>query len=232
MIDRPAPAHAESPPPAAATDAATPRRRRRANETVPARDAELLRVAARIFRTKGYDATSVADIGCALGITKGSVYHYIDSKEDLLFRICKSVHDDANVVIERVEAMEGSPLERLSSYLCQTAASNARNVTEIAVYYHEYARLTGARRAAIVRERRRYEALLVRLIEDGKATGEIDDAVPTRVVSANLLAQVIWLYTWYREASGPAPEELGAEIARLALDGIAVRVRPDVAGAT
>lgn len=202
------------------------RRRRRADETVPARDGELIRIAAEMFRRQGYDATSVSDLANAFGITKGSVYHYIDSKDDLLYRICKAAHDDARPIIEAVESMEGPALARLEHFLRETAASNARNVANIAVYYRELGRLTGERKARIVRERRRYEELLVRLIEEGKAAGEIDPALPTRVVSANLLAQVIWLYTWYREDRDPSPEELGRTVARLALDGLAPARRP------
>lgn len=188
---------------------------------MPARDAELVRIAAEMFRRRGYDATSVSDLAAAFGITKGSVYHYIDSKEDLLFRICKAAHDDAHPIIEAVERMEGPAIARLEHFLRETATSNARNVANIAVYYRDLGRLTGDRKATISLERRRYEQLLVRLIEEGKVAGEIDPAMPTKVVSANLLAQVIWLYTWYREDVGPPPDELGRWVARLALDGVA-----------
>jgi AcrR family transcriptional regulator len=196
------------------------RKRRRANETAPARDAELLRVAAGIFREKGYDPTSLADIAHAFGITKASLYHYIDSKEDLLYRICRAAHDDTLPVIEEVEASDAPPLVRLEHFLQATVASNARHVVNIAVYYHDFNRLTGERRTSILRERRRYQDLLVRLVDEGKQAGEIVDDVPTAVICANLLAQVIWLYTWYREDQGPSPDALGAAVARLALQGL------------
>lgn len=209
---------ANEPPGAAATQR---RKRRRANETMPAREGELLRVAAGIFRTKGYDAASLTDIAHAFGITKASLYHYIDSKEDLLYRICRAAHDDALPVIEEVESSDGPPLVRLEHFLRETVASNARNVANIAVYYHDFNRLTGARRTSILRERRRYQDLLVRLVDEGKRAGEIDATVPTPVICSNLLAQVIWLYTWYREDKGPSPDELGAAVAQLALTGLA-----------
>ena len=150
------------------TAAATQRRkRRRANETTPAREGELLRVAAGIFRTKGYDPTSLSDIAHAFGITKASLYHYIDSKEDLLYRICRAAHDDALPVIEAVESSDAPPLVRLEHFLRATVASNARNVVNIAVYYHDFNRLTGARRTSILRERRRYQDLLSDLSTKG-----------------------------------------------------------------
>ena len=199
------------------------RQRRRAHETTPARDAELLRVAAAMFQEHGYAATAISDIGQALGIKKGSVYHYIDSKEDLLYRICKSVHEDADEVVDALEAMDGTALDRLEFYVREMAASNARNVTKIAVYYSEFSRLTVARRADIEREQERHELLVQGLIDEGKRDGLISTRVATNVMAANVLAQLVWLYTWFREGRGLEPQELGAAIAALALDGVAIR---------
>ena len=179
-----------------------------------------------MFQERGYATTTVADIGNALGIKKGSVYHYIDSKEDILYRICKSVHDDAERVVEDLRAMGGTPLDRLEFYVRETAASNARNVTEIAVYYSEFSQLTARRRADIEREQARHETLVVGLIEEAKRDGLVSTDVATHVIAANLLAQVVWLYTWYREGRGLEPEELGAAIAELALDGVATPRAP------
>jgi AcrR family transcriptional regulator len=53
----------------------------------PPRMEELLAVSARLFDAKGYRATSLADIGEALGMNKASLYYYVRSKEDLLRRL-------------------------------------------------------------------------------------------------------------------------------------------------
>ena len=55
--------------------------------TDPPRMAELLDIAARYFDEKGYRATSLSDIGDALGMNKASLYYYVKSKEDLLARV-------------------------------------------------------------------------------------------------------------------------------------------------
>ncbi|NQV20784.1 MAG: TetR/AcrR family transcriptional regulator [Rhodospirillales bacterium] len=39
--------------------------------------------ALQLFRRKGYHATSMADIGTACGLLKGSIYHYFSTKEEL-----------------------------------------------------------------------------------------------------------------------------------------------------
>ena len=52
-----------------------------------ARRIDICLTAARIFVERGYDASSVNDVAKALGITKAGLYHYISSKETLLYEI-------------------------------------------------------------------------------------------------------------------------------------------------
>ena len=53
----------------------------------PARLQEVLDVAGRLFNEKGYRATSLAEIGEALGMNKASLYYYVRSKEDLIRKL-------------------------------------------------------------------------------------------------------------------------------------------------
>ena len=44
----------------------------------------LLSAAAHLFRLRGYDRTTVRDLGAALGIQSGSLFHHYKSKEEIL----------------------------------------------------------------------------------------------------------------------------------------------------
>jgi AcrR family transcriptional regulator len=186
----------------------------------PRREAEVLEAAAAIFHRRGYADTSVQDIADALGILKGSLYHYIDSKEDLLYRILREAHEDAYRILEEVRALEAPPLERLAFYIREHVAFNARNVTKIAVYYHDFALLTGERREDIVRRRAAYEREVATLIDAAKADGAIDASIPTSLATSNVLAQVIWVYTWYKPGGRLSPGALGRAIAEMAIGGL------------
>src|SRR5919206_3075902 len=48
---------------------------------------EILRTSARLFRERGYDATSMNDISAALKLSKGGLYHHFRSKDEILFHI-------------------------------------------------------------------------------------------------------------------------------------------------
>src|SRR5215475_2053683 len=62
---------------------------------------EIYRAAALLICEKGYDATSMNDIAEAVGLTKAGVYHHIEGKKDLLFRIMNFGMDELeeNVII-------------------------------------------------------------------------------------------------------------------------------------
>ena len=116
--------------------AEAPRRRPRPGATKKKRDDEVLDAAARVFARRGYADASVQDVADELGILKGSLYHYIKMKEDLLFWLLEAVHADVEVILEEVSQAEGlSPLERIELYVrarCSTTwttSSASRSTT-------------------------------------------------------------------------------------------------------
>ena len=76
----------------AAAPLSLPARRGRPRKSAEERDeslrrAELVRAAARLFRAKGFDATSTRDIAGAAGMHSGSPFYYFDSKSALLYAV-------------------------------------------------------------------------------------------------------------------------------------------------
>ena len=71
------------------------------------RKQELLDTAQSLFYQKGYDNTSVADVIDAVGIAKGTFYHYFKSKEDLLDRIIErqtqGMDQTINPIVQGIE---------------------------------------------------------------------------------------------------------------------------------
>jgi len=54
---------------------------------------ELIRVALKLFRTRGYHKTSMAEIAAECGLLKGSIYHYYPSKEELMVAVLNYLRD-------------------------------------------------------------------------------------------------------------------------------------------
>src|SRR4051794_21445297 len=81
------------------------------------RSDEILPAAIKVFSEKGYAAASLQDLASAVGLLKGSLYHYIDSKEAVLFEIFQASHAQAVEIMIATDALNLEPAERFKSYI-------------------------------------------------------------------------------------------------------------------
>jgi TetR/AcrR family transcriptional regulator, cholesterol catabolism regulator len=193
------------------------RRVREPSEKAMERELEIYEAAAELFHRKGYAATTLQDIAEAVGLLKGSLYYYIDTKEDLLYRITRSIHEDAMVNLQEAAALEGGPDERLHAFARGHVSAFGRRLTWIRVFYTEHGALTGERRREIMSERRQYERFVEDLVVEGQRQGIFCPALDTRIVMNGILTMINSVYLWYR----PGRDSLD-EVARVYAD-LAVR---------
>jgi len=210
----------------------TPAPRRRANAAAaapaegrtrrrPRRDDEVLAAAVRVFYERGYSDATVQDIADAVGILKGSIYHYIDTKEDLLFRLLETVHNDVGKILEEVGANPDlEPLERLELYVRRQVAYNLDNIERISVYYHDIDRLSPDRLAPIIAQRHEHERFVTNMIKDAQAAGTADPSLDARLLRNCVFATVIWTYRWYKPGGRASRETIADVCSAFALRGV------------
>jgi TetR/AcrR family transcriptional regulator, cholesterol catabolism regulator len=188
------------------------------------RDAEVVDAAATIFYERGYASATVQDVADALGMLKGSLYYYIDSKEDLLYRMMTEIHDGVDEGFESVLAVEGlSAAERLELYVRTEVAFNARNLKKVSVYYHEIDQLSAPRHKEIVGRRRAHEDQMTALIRQAQADGDADPNLDAKLLSNCLFATIIWMYRWYRPGRQVSVEDVADVCAHFVRYGLGVK---------
>jgi TetR/AcrR family transcriptional regulator, cholesterol catabolism regulator len=161
------------------------------------REAELLAVATRLFRERGFHATSMQDLAEALGMNRGSLYHYIAAKDDLLWRIVDGALErlDAHVrpVLETGEPGAARLREAIRGHL----SFAAEHADELALLQIELRSLPPDRRAEIIARRDAYEAMWRAAMTDAVA----EDALPgvdVRLSTIAVLSACNWFTQWYR----------------------------------
>lgn len=180
---------------------------------------EIAQAAVKLFERKGYHATSVQDIADEVGLQKGSLYHYISSKEDLLMQLAHKAIGDFNARLEKLLASELSGKERLHRALLAHVEAVTENMEMATVLLREAFSL-GADQSKVIQEATdRYLNLWTRILEEGMEEGEFRP-VPARVTALAILGSVNWVYRWYREGSGMSAEELAKVFGELFLKGI------------
>lgn len=176
-----------------------------------------------VFKERGYHATRLEDIAEALGMQKGSLYNYIDSKEELLLAV---VTPPATQLLESVATLAESDLPA-SEKIRLVARSHARILDEyfpyVAVYVQEIA---GQGHSEHWREMdRSYVRHLSAIVENGRQAGLFDPATEPLITAMALIGALNWMTRWYVRGGELSAEEIAERIANNFLAGLLVRSR-------
>lgn len=75
---------------------------------------EIIAAAVELFNTKGYEKTTMQNVMDALGIAKGTIYHYFKSKEDLLEAVIEQSVEEYLAVMQTVlDESTGNALDKM-----------------------------------------------------------------------------------------------------------------------
>jgi AcrR family transcriptional regulator len=158
----------------------------------------LLAAATRLFAGQGYDRTSVQEIVEAAGVTKGALYHYFGSKDDLLHEIYARL---LRVQQEHLDAAAGSdaPIEqRLREAAADVVVTSLAHLDDATIFFRSMHMLSPEKQKQVRGERRRYHERFRALIEEGQRAGVFSTAVPADVVVDYHFGSVHHLDSWYR----------------------------------
>jgi TetR/AcrR family transcriptional regulator, cholesterol catabolism regulator len=181
----------------------------------------LLHAAAKLFREKGYSSTSTRELAGVLGIQKASLYHHIEKKEDLLYRLCLDALNRMHREVERATSGCYDPIDRLQALICAHLACALADQDEHATMVFELRKLSGERKATVIGLRDGYETLVRETIEDGQEKGAIRRDIPAKYLSLGLLNLLNRSIFWFRTGGPLTPEELSDMLASIFLNGAA-----------
>ena len=180
-------------------------------------ESRILRAAVKLFAEKGFDATTVQEVVAAAEVTKGALYHYFDSKDDLLYEIYHSLIGLQTTDLDGIIAQDLGAKETVRAILVNLVVTTASRIDETAVFVREMHKLNSERMAAFRADRRRYQKTFRDVIAKAQAAGEFSSLVPADTSVLIALGVVNQLPNWYRPDGPKSPEQLGAEIADFVL---------------
>lgn len=163
-----------------------------------ARTAEIRAAALELFTRLGYEATTMADIGAAVGIRGPSLYKHVASKQDLLVQIMTSTMDALLAAHSAAVATTTDPVERLRRAVDAHVRYHARHRHEAFVGNREIRSLVEPHRTTVLAHRAEYEAGFRTLINDGVDAGRFSVISP-RLASYAILDLGMGVAVWFRE---------------------------------
>lgn len=171
---------------------------------------QITRVATDLFRRKGFSSTSMQDISDAVGLLKGSLYYYIDSKEDLLFEILRDLHKDGERIIAQVQFDSGDPLTELRTYLKQCAIFGSINAPRLAIFLRDFHYVPAERQSEIISERKMYQRTVSSLVTEAKELGLTPPNLDISLAATLISGAVAGVHEWLHP-DGPRPLDQAAE---------------------
>lgn len=149
------------------------------------------------FASNGFNATGLRQLAAAAGLTPGSIYNYISSKEDLLVEIMRSLI----IPLERAATLTLPSLERADERLAALVELHvwihASRAPAALVADTELRALKDERRAEVLDLRDGYERIWRTVVEEGVASGAFHTTEP-RLVTIALLEMSTGVAHWYR----------------------------------
>lgn len=169
-----------------------------------------------LFARRGYEATTMADIGAAVGMRGPSLYKHVASKQDLLVRIMTGTMDDLLALHRTAVATTDDPAERLRRATEAHVRFHARHRLEAFVGNREIRSLVEPHRTDVLDRRAEYESCFRALVDDGIAAGRFH--VPSaRLASYAILDLGMGVAAWYREGGELSEDAIAWQYGEFAL---------------
>lgn len=181
----------------------------------------LAQIAIHLFNRLGYHATSMEAIATEVGLTKGTLYHYYDSKTDLAYECILASIEDGERMAQKAQEEGGSGLAKLERYLrlqFETLAGRGGSSWLLA----DMSVLTQTQQAEARKRSRVVDSLVQKFIEEGIADASIIQVDP-KIAEFFLMGALNWLPRWYSPEGSMSSADLATLFIRMMFDGLRAR---------
>ncbi|HHU4139850.1 atu genes transcriptional repressor AtuR [Pseudomonas aeruginosa] len=177
---------------------------------------KLLQTAAHLFRSKGYERTTVRDLASAVGIQSGSIFHHFKSKDEIL----RSVMEETilyNTALMRAALADAEDLrERVLGLIrCELQSIMGGTGEAMAVLVYEWRSLSAEGQAYILGLRDIYEQMWLDVLGEARLAGycQGDPFILRRFLTGALS----WTTTWFRPEGPMSLDQLAEEALALVI---------------
>lgn len=189
------------------------------SQKAEAKREEILQAALKIFHRKSYHGTSMQDIADAVGMYKGSLYHHIDNKEQVLLEIVRKELDEIIEGLEQTCAGASRFEDKLRSAIQHHIRHTVLHTDFLAVLLENTQHLSEEYRKPIVAQQHRYEKIFIDILENGIRSGDCHP-VDVKVVAFGILGMCNWVYRWYSNEGPRTSDEIAVAFFQVLMSGL------------
>ena len=183
------------------------------------RKTEIINVAAKLFKEKGYSAITMRDIAQAMDIKAASLYNHIKSKQEILALIIIEIAEEFTNTIAQIVISEDTNIQKLEKVIQLHIDITLRNSDALACLNNDWMHLAPAELSYFIKMREDYEEYFRSIIVNGIANREIKN-LNTEVIIFSILSTLRTLYLWYGKKKSLNPSILKSNMKQVLLTGI------------
>jgi AcrR family transcriptional regulator len=185
---------------------------------------ELIRVAANLFKDRGYRSTSLNDVAQVAGLDRATVYYYVGSKEELFREAVQGLLDDNVTRAEQLVRAKLDAREKLEKLIELLVFSYDKNYPYAQVYIQQdmqkVADATTSWAKEMSLQTHRFEKAVLSIIQEGVRNGAFRADVPVDLIANTIFGVVNWTHRWYKPGGKHTPHAVAGAFCKLVLDGL------------
>ncbi len=170
--------------------------------------------ALKLFRQNGFHGTSMQDIAEAVGILKGSLYHHIENKDQLLSEVLEDYVAQVHDRVREVFKSKLTPRAKLSRMIMVELEVMAAHQDAIVVWSGERGHL-GNKLATLEERTRAVDDMLRSVVRAGVKAGTWSE-VNERMACQAILGMLAYFSAWYRPNGEMSVQDIGESFASYA----------------
>lgn len=191
------------------------------------RKEQILQTSAKMFKDRGYASTSMRDIATELGIEAASLYHHIKSKEEILEIICFGMAHKLTAAIAEVNDIYFNAEEKLRMAIKNHVQIITENISQSAVFLHEWRSLSEPKLSEFKALRDDYEKGINTILAEGINEDVFAD-VDQKFASLTILSTVNWINEWYNPTGKMNAAEIATKLSDFIMGGLRKKLVTDL----
>jgi len=182
----------------------------------------ILQVAAKLFREKGYRATSLEDVAAHFKVSRQALYHYFTSKQEILTTIHRRVGEK---LYTKAWELFDEPLpvdQKMKLLMQELIIVAATEATNWGIFYEEEKEINSEYLREVKAKRREYTEKLIELYIQGVREKVFNDLDP-KIAVFSLLGACNWVYRWFKQDGTMTSKEIADITVQILANGYLTR---------
>jgi len=172
------------------------------------RSTEIIELAAKLFCERGYAATSIRDIGEAMGTTSAALYYHFKNKEELLLEVMRAGLSAIEQEVKNVAESESDIKDKINAALKAHLKISLTHQDFAVVILQSARNLSAEAQEEIIRSRASYEALWNGLFAEGIKAGVLRDDLEPALLRKLIFGALNNIVFWFKSDGEHSAEEI------------------------